>query len=45
MRSKHPGGANGLFCDGYARFLSETMDPKTLAALCTREGGEVVEEF
>jgi prepilin-type processing-associated H-X9-DG protein len=45
MSSKHPGGAYGLFCDGNARFLSETLDPKTLAALCTREGGEVVEEF
>lgn len=45
MSSKHPGGAHGLFCDGNARFLSETMDSKTLAAICTRDGGEVVEEF
>jgi len=43
IRSKHPGGANGLFCDGSVRFLVETMDLKTLAAICTRAGGEVVE--
>ena len=41
IRSKHPGGANGLFCDGSARFLSETLDLKTLAAICTRARGEV----
>jgi prepilin-type N-terminal cleavage/methylation domain-containing protein/prepilin-type processing-associated H-X9-DG protein len=43
IRSKHPGGANGLFCDGSARFLEETMDLKALAAICTREGLEVVQ--
>lgn len=43
IRSNHPGGANGLFCDGSARFLPETMDMKTLAAICTRAGGEIVE--
>ncbi len=41
IRSEHPGGANGLFCDGSARFLAETMPLPTLAALCTRAGGEV----
>lgn len=44
IRSKHPGGANGLLTDGSVRFLSETMDLKVLAALCTRAGGEVVSE-
>jgi prepilin-type N-terminal cleavage/methylation domain-containing protein/prepilin-type processing-associated H-X9-DG protein len=43
IRSKHPGGANGLFCDGSARFLAETMELKTLAAICTRSGGEVIQ--
>ncbi|MCL4195658.1 MAG: DUF1559 domain-containing protein [Thermoguttaceae bacterium] len=43
IRSKHPGGANGLFCDGSARFLAETMDLPTLAAICTRAGREVVQ--
>lgn len=45
IRSKHPGGANALFCDGSARFLGEKMDLKTLAAICTRQGGEIVDKF
>jgi prepilin-type N-terminal cleavage/methylation domain-containing protein/prepilin-type processing-associated H-X9-DG protein len=42
IRSLHPGGANGLLADGAARFLSESMNLRTLAAICTRAGGEVV---
>lgn len=42
IRSDHPGGANGLFCDGSVRFLLETMPLPVLAAICTRAGGEVV---
>ncbi|HOA51884.1 MAG: DUF1559 domain-containing protein [Thermogutta sp.] len=42
IRSKHPGGANGLFTDASVRFLAETMDLSVLAAICTRAGGEVV---
>jgi len=42
IRSEHPGGAFGLFCDGSVRFLTETMELETLAAICTRAGGEVV---
>ncbi len=45
IRSKHPGGANGLLCDGSVRFLSETMPLETLAAICTRAGGEVLSQF
>lgn len=45
IRSKHPGGANGLFTDASVRFLKETMDLTVLAAICTRAGGEVVSEF
>lgn len=41
IRSLHPLGASGLYCDGSASFLSEEMDLRTLAAICTREGGEV----
>jgi len=41
IRSYHPGGANGLFCDGSVRFLSEAMQLETLAAICTRASGEV----
>ena len=42
IRSEHPGGAQGLFCDGSLRFLSEMIDLRVLAAICTREGSEVV---
>jgi prepilin-type N-terminal cleavage/methylation domain-containing protein/prepilin-type processing-associated H-X9-DG protein len=42
IRSDHPGGANGLFCDGSVRFLSEGMSLNVLAALCTRAGKEPV---
>lgn len=44
IRSDHPGGAHGLFCDGGVRFLRETLDLPILAALCTRAGGEAVGE-
>lgn len=42
IRSKHPGGALGVFCDSAVHFLSETMELRVLAALCTRRGQEVV---
>ena len=45
IRSDHPGGANGAFCDGSAHFLSETMDLKILKAIITRAGGEIVGQF
>ncbi len=45
IRSEHPGGANALLCDGSVRFLSESLDCRTLAAICSRAGGEVVGEF
>ncbi len=45
IRSHHPSGANGLFCDGSVRFLKETMDLKILAAICTRNGREVLGKF
>ena len=45
IRSEHPGGANGLFCDGSARFLTETMNIRILAAICTRAGGETISNF
>lgn len=40
MRSQHPSGANACFCDGHVRFLSDSMDLRILAAICTRDGGE-----
>jgi len=42
IRSEHPGGANGVLADGSVRFFSETMNLDTLAAYCTRAGGEVI---
>jgi prepilin-type N-terminal cleavage/methylation domain-containing protein len=45
IRSAHPGGADAALCDGSARFLGETLDLKTLKALLTRAGGEIVGEF
>jgi prepilin-type N-terminal cleavage/methylation domain-containing protein/prepilin-type processing-associated H-X9-DG protein len=43
IRSDHTRGAHGLFCDGSVRFLPEALEPKTLAALCTRAGSETTE--
>jgi prepilin-type processing-associated H-X9-DG protein len=53
FRSKHPGGANFLFCDGSVHFLKETIDmgnpnftppisKGVYRQLSTRKGGEVV---
>ena len=36
------GGFNSTFCDGSVHFLPMTIDPKTLRALFTRDGGEVI---
>ena len=44
IRSRHPGGANGLFVDGSVRFLREEMALDVLAAICTRAGGETVRD-
>ena len=40
--SFHSGGANTLFADGSVHFLSNGLSLRVLAALVTREGGEVV---
>lgn len=45
IRSDHPGGANGLLVDGAVRFLTAATDLRTLAAICTRAGGEPVAAF
>lgn len=45
IRSEHPGGAHGLFCDGSVRFLHETLNLRTLAGLCTRAGREILSDF
>jgi prepilin-type processing-associated H-X9-DG protein len=40
LRSRHPGGGHALFGDGGVRLLGEALDPRVLAAACTRAGGE-----
>ncbi len=40
--SFHAGGANFLFGDGSAKFISENIDDNTVRALATRSGGEAV---
>ncbi len=40
--SFHPGGANFLFADGHVQFISESINLRTMAALCTRGASEVV---
>ena len=43
--SDHTGGANVVFCDGHVDFLPNNMSLETLAAICTRAGGELVTEW
>lgn len=45
FRSAHPGGAQFVFCDGSAHFLSETMDYLNLVRLAYVADGEVVGEY
>ncbi|WP_165072579.1 DUF1559 domain-containing protein [Paludisphaera rhizosphaerae] len=42
MWSNHPGGSNWLFGDGSVRFMKYSMSLNTLAALSSRNGGEVI---
>ena len=43
LYSFHPGGAHVALADGSVQFLKDTMDTKTLFALVTRNGGEVLD--
>ena len=40
----HTGGTNFAFADGSVRFLKETISPKLIRALVTRNGGEVISD-
>jgi prepilin-type N-terminal cleavage/methylation domain-containing protein/prepilin-type processing-associated H-X9-DG protein len=40
--SFHPGGANALFADGSVHFLKDTISVRSVAALVTRAGGEIL---
>jgi prepilin-type N-terminal cleavage/methylation domain-containing protein/prepilin-type processing-associated H-X9-DG protein len=42
--SFHSGGANTVRADGSVQFLRESVNPATLGALVSRNGGEVVQE-
>jgi prepilin-type N-terminal cleavage/methylation domain-containing protein/prepilin-type processing-associated H-X9-DG protein len=39
--SLHPGGVNALFGDGHVQFIRDTIDARTLRALCTADYGDV----
>ncbi len=41
MYSFHSGGANAAFADGSVRFLRESIDAKTFAALVTKSAGDI----
>ena len=43
--SDHPNGANAAFCSGAVIFLTEDIDGLVVASLCTRNGGEVANDF
>ena len=45
MRSQHTGGAFGCLADGSVRFVGESLDRSILAALCTRDGGEIIGDW
>ena len=45
IASDHPNGANVAFCGGSVSFISGSVDRDTIAALCTRNGAEVVTDF
>jgi len=45
IHSQHPGGANGLFVDGSARFLSDETSTVVLSAICTRSDADIVDAW
>jgi prepilin-type processing-associated H-X9-DG protein len=44
IRSEHHGGAMALFADGHVDFLSDEIDLDSLAAMCTRNLGDSIDE-
>jgi len=45
ISSKHPGGAFVAFVDGQVHFLSNSVSGAVVGGLCTRNGGETVNEY
>jgi prepilin-type processing-associated H-X9-DG protein len=43
LYSFHPGGVHVSFADGSVQYLRESIDTKTLFALISRDGGEIVD--
>ena len=43
--SYHAGGVQIVLCDGQARFVSDSVDSRTFAALCTPQGREILGEY
>ena len=43
LTSRHPGGANTVFCDGSVHFLKDSVNMNTLWALGSRDQGEVID--
>jgi len=43
--SDHVNGANVAMCDGSVHFIAAKVDADTVAALCTRNGYEQIEDF
>jgi prepilin-type processing-associated H-X9-DG protein len=44
-QGNHPGGGQILLADGSVRFVAQSINPQTLRALATRNGGEAVNGF
>ena len=44
ISSKHPGGAQVVWCDGSASFLPDSASPDTVRAIITVAGGERISE-
>lgn len=45
LKGAHPGGFQALFCDGSARFISESVDPEMLRRLFDPKDGKPVRGF
>ncbi len=45
FKSRHPGGANFVLCDGATKFISEDIDYETYQALGARRDGTVVGDY
>ena len=43
ISSRHPNGANVVFCDGHVQFIPALTDPKNVKAMTTFDGGEPIE--